>query len=109
MSHPSQIFIFLVNPCLTTTTTAPTTTTTKATTASCYDSCDKQCLARDCGGEPAAECRKRRPHDDLVELTTFTLTSEMSVLFPYEPDSSSAFTYCATICANVRHKRSGDS
>ncbi|KAL1415043.1 hypothetical protein MTO96_006991 [Rhipicephalus appendiculatus] len=53
------------------------------------------------------ECR--RLHDDLDELETFAFTSEVQVPFPYEPDSSSAFRNFTTVCANVRHKRSGDS
>ncbi|KAL1483235.1 hypothetical protein MTO96_033335 [Rhipicephalus appendiculatus] len=53
-----------------------------------------------------SECR--RFHDDHVKLETFTLTSEVPVPFPYEPDLSSAFKNCATICANVRHNKSGD-
>ncbi|KAL1483121.1 hypothetical protein MTO96_002190 [Rhipicephalus appendiculatus] len=52
----------------------------------------------------------RRLHDDIVELGTFVFTSEVSVPFAYEPDSSSAFVNCATPCANLRHqRRSGDS
>ncbi|KAH6942327.1 hypothetical protein HPB50_003913 [Hyalomma asiaticum] len=54
-----------------------------------------------------SECR--RLQDELVQLETFKFTSERSSSVPYNPDEPSQFTKCAAICANVRHKRFGDS
>ncbi|KAL1472364.1 hypothetical protein MTO96_039380 [Rhipicephalus appendiculatus] len=50
-------------------------------------------------------------HADLAQLEAFTFTSELppSIPFAYEQEPSSPFTNCATICANVRYRKSDDS
>ncbi|KAL1470393.1 hypothetical protein MTO96_024329 [Rhipicephalus appendiculatus] len=48
-------------------------------------------------------------HDSLVQLESFTFTSELPLPFPYEPDFTSAFSVIVAVCANLRHKMSDAS
>ncbi|KAH6942326.1 hypothetical protein HPB50_003912 [Hyalomma asiaticum] len=65
-------------------------------------------LVRGSFSDALSECHRIR--EQLALLETFTFTSELqaSVSYPYEPYPPSTFMKYAAICANVRHKKSGD-
>ncbi|KAH7943159.1 uncharacterized protein LOC119400010 isoform X2 [Rhipicephalus sanguineus] len=62
------------------------------------------------GSFPNSLSQCRRLREELVKLERFAFTSELpvSVPFPNEMDPPSAFANRASICGNVRHRRSDD-